>query len=412
MTSHADAPALAPPTAPSERSPGPDLARGGMLLLIALANVHTYLYAHEVGVRAYPAELGPADAAVTFLQLMLVDGRAYPMFALLFGYGLAQIVRRQTAAGADPTAVRRLLRRRGAWLLLFGLAHALLLYSGDILGTYGIVGLVLAGLVVAGSSRRLLVIAGVLAVPVLLGGSAQALPLPEGTTAMLASVGADGVATAAAFRLAEWLFITPFMALTVTSAVLVGVWAARARLLDDERHTRRLGVGAAAGLCVAAAGGLPLALMAVGAWPDPSLLVLLAAGALHLVSGYAGGVGYVCLAVWLSRRLRAHGSAPGAAPTAPVPRALVATGQRSLTCYLAQSVVFVALLPAWAGGLGDDLGVAAASAVAVLTWGGTVVAADAMARRGLRGPFEVLLRRLTYRSAAVPARTSAAPDRT
>jgi uncharacterized membrane protein YeiB len=76
--------------------------------------------------------------------------------------------------------------------------------------------------------------------------------------------------------------------------------------------------------------------------------------------------------------------------------ALVATGQRSLTCYLAQSVVFVAVLAAYGGGLGDDLGVAQVSVVALLTWLGTVLLAAALAAAGRRGPFEALLRRLTY----------------
>jgi uncharacterized protein len=402
MASRADLAAAAPPTAPAERSPGLDLARGGMLLLIALANVHTYLFAHPVGVRGYPApdELGLADRVVTFLQLMLVDGRAYPMFALLYGYGLAQIVRRQSAAGAGAPVLRRLLRRRSGWLLLLGLGHAGLLYSGDILGTYGLVGLAVAGLVVAGGDRRLLVVAGLFLVPLLLGGAVQALPLPDGTTAMLFSVGADDPAAAAMARLAEWVFLTTFMVLAVLSAVLLGVWAARGRLLEDGgRGTRLAGRTAVAGLATAALGGLPLAVLAVGGWPGIPLGVRLGAGALHAVSGYAGGVGYVCLAVWLARRL--HGRA-GAARSAGgrLGAALVATGQRSLSCYLAQSVVFVALLPAYGGGLGADIGVATASALAVLTWAATVLGAAALARAGRRGPFEVLLRRLTYGSAA------------
>jgi uncharacterized membrane protein YeiB len=65
--------------------------------------------------------------------------------------------------------------------------------------------------------------------------------------------------------------------------------------------------------------------------------------------------------------------------------------------YLAQSVVFVALFAAWAGGLGDDLGSAAVAGIAVLTWAATVAAAVLLERRGARGPAEVLLRRLTYR---------------
>ena len=76
--------------------------------------------------------------------------------------------------------------------------------------------------------------------------------------------------------------------------------------------------------------------------------------------------------------------------------ALAACGQRSLTCYLLQSVVFVAVLAAYGGGLGDRLGVAVTALLAVVTWAATVLIAEAMRRRGLRGPAEVVLRRLTY----------------
>jgi uncharacterized membrane protein YeiB len=71
-------------------------------------------------------------------------------------------------------------------------------------------------------------------------------------------------------------------------------------------------------------------------------------------------------------------------------------------------VVFVALLASYGGGLGDDLGVGQVTGAALLTWLGTVLLAVGLARAGLRGPFEVLLRRLTYGSAR-PALTTQGP---
>ena len=72
------------------RALAPDVARGAMLLLIALANVHLYLYDRPLGVRLYPAGLIGADRVIAGLQLALVDGRAYPLFGVLFGYGIGQ----------------------------------------------------------------------------------------------------------------------------------------------------------------------------------------------------------------------------------------------------------------------------------------------------------------------------------
>lgn len=379
------------PTALSARAVGPDLARGAMLLLIALANAHVYLHGHEVGIRGYPRDLGRADAAVTWVLMSAVDGRAYPFFGLLFGYGLVQLVRRLERAGGEPAAARAVLRRRGRWLLLFGLAHALLLFSGDILGTYGLLGMLLAGAVVASPDRRLLVAAGLWALPALLLAAAQGIPLPPGTTSFLFSTATDDVLAAAGFRLVEWVGLTAFMVLSVALMVLVGAWAARRRLLDEpEQHTRLLRTGAAVGLGIGVLGAQPFALMASQAWSDPSVPASVLAAVLHTFSGYAAGIGYACVGGLVATRLRGR--------RGPVSSALVATGQRSLTCYLAQSVVFVAVLAAYGGGLGDDLGVAQVAVVAVLTWLATVGLAVVLARADRRGPFEVLLRRLTYRS--------------
>ena len=74
---------------------------------------------------------------VTVLQLTLVDGRAYPLFGLLFGYGMGQLAARRAAVGCEPQAVIRLVRRRGLWLVVIGVAHVVLLWAGDIVAAYG-----------------------------------------------------------------------------------------------------------------------------------------------------------------------------------------------------------------------------------------------------------------------------------
>jgi hypothetical protein len=73
-----DEPRPSAPTRLSERALAPDLARGVMLLLIALANAPAYLFDHPAGSRGYP---DPVSQLVTLLQMLLVDTRAYPLFA-------------------------------------------------------------------------------------------------------------------------------------------------------------------------------------------------------------------------------------------------------------------------------------------------------------------------------------------
>jgi len=374
-----------------DRVAAPDLARGAMLLLIALANVVTWTHGHPAGLRGYPPDPRGADQVVTIAQLVLVDGRAYPLFALLFGYGVVQLARRRAAVGLPAAAVVRLVRRRGWWLLLIGAAHGVLLYPGDVVGAYGLVAVLLAGaLVHAARDRALLVVVGSGAALVTLFGATVAFTADPATAAAIPSMAVADPLAAFAARAVEYLGSGLVgSVLGVFGAVALGTWAARRGLLDDPRAHRPLLVRLAAiGLGLAVLGGLPLALIAGGVWAAP-FGATAAAGALHAATGYAGGLGYAALFGLLA--LGRAGHDPGV-----VARAVRACGQRSLSCYLAQSVAFAALLPAWTLGLGAVLGPGAAALLAVAVWLVILVVAAASDRLGVRGPAETLLRRLTY----------------
>ena len=75
--------------------PAPDIARGFMLLLIALANVPSWL-----GLLPMKAP-SSADDIWVCVRAALIDQRSYPLFALLFGFGLATMAHRRI-----ETAVR------------------------------------------------------------------------------------------------------------------------------------------------------------------------------------------------------------------------------------------------------------------------------------------------------------------
>lgn len=364
-------------TPAAERALAPDLARGTMLLLIALANVHRYVF----GLR--PGEAGLPDRVVTVVETLLVDGRAYPLFGLLFGYGVVQLARRR-----DGDSAVALTRRRGRWLVAIGMAHGLLLWSGDIVGAYGLLAVVLAGTLVRGSEAALFTVAvGGL---VLVGAMSSAVPaVPGSAPASFVSITLPGPGEALAARAGEWALSGLLgQVLGVTGAVAIGVLAARARLLDEpERHRTLLVRTAVAGLAAAVLGGLPQAVFLVGAW-TPSAEVAAVSGAVHALAGYGGAAGYAALAGLFATRA-------GRRPS-PAAGALRAAGQRSLSCYLAQSVVFVALFPAWTLGLGAASPLWAAALVGIGTWLLTVLLAVASARSGRRGPAEAVLRRLTY----------------
>ncbi|MFC7528926.1 DUF418 domain-containing protein [Actinoplanes sp. GCM10030250] len=405
------------------RSLAPDLARGAMLLLIALAHAHMYLYGHPTGFRGYDLTGGPIDRVVAGLQVLLVDARALPMFAALFGYGLVQLANRQLAAGAGWPDVRRLLRRRSLWLIAFGFAHALLLFFGDILVTYGLLALILVGMVRA-RDRVLLWVAGLW---ILVFAALAMLPawaiITEGSPPLPTSV--ESPVEAVGQRLAVWAGLGPMLALDIVTPFLLGIWAARRRLLDEPgRHRALLARVAAAGLAITILGGAPLALIDSGVWTDWTTGAALLAYSVHSVTGIAGGLAYAAMADLLAHRAadtpgrvttppaagrvttplaaRPVITPPAARPVStapaagPVTTALAACGQRSLTCYLLQSVIFVAFFAPFTLGLGGRLGDAGASALALGTWLTTVLLADLMRRAGWRGPAEQLLRRLTY----------------
>jgi uncharacterized membrane protein YeiB len=369
------------------RALAPDLARGGMLLLIALANVHTYLYAQGAGVRAYPAGLDPLDQAVTLVQMLFVDGRAYPLFALLFGYGVTQLAWRRAQVGLPALAVTRVVRRRGLVMVGIGALHGILLFSGDIVGAYGLVALALAAVLVTGTDRGLLVIAvtgiGFATLLSLISG----LPLPEEVVDARSVAVADPLG-ALALRTVEWTLQGLLLqALVVYGMVALGAWAARRRLLDDPAaHRMLLTRVAVAGITAAVLLGLPFALATAELWPGQGVGLLVVGAGLHTLGGFAGGAGYAAAFGLLALRA-----------TGPLTWALVACGRRSLSCYLAQSVAFVVLLPAWTLGLGARASVAQAALLAVGTWLVVLAVAVGSERAGIRGPAETLLRRLTYR---------------
>ncbi|GAB2494805.1 DUF418 domain-containing protein [Nocardiopsis aegyptia] len=407
------------PVGRGERALAPDLARGFMLLFIAIANSTWYLWAQPMtGGNAHPDPEGPLDAVSQFITVVMVDSRSYPMFAFLFGYGMVQLAARQEAAGSDPRAVDALLRRRNLWLLIFGFWHALLLWMGDVLGAYGLAGLVLCWLFFRRRDTTLLVWSGVLVGLMALMSAASVLAIafapPGGESGgldldfMSASIADPSLVAAAVSRVTVWPMVVVgqgLLGLTVPAAILLGFWAARRRILEEPgRHLRLLRAVAVAGLATGWIGGLPEALAQVGVWElDEARATLLAMP--HTITGLAGGLGYVALIALVAHRIQSRDREPGAVLTA-----LTATGKRSLTSYLGQSVLCAPILAAWGLGLGAHLTSWSMALYAVGVWLATVAAAYAMERADRRGPAEVLLRRMSYqRTTAAPAAAGTPP---
>ncbi|MGO1975264.1 MAG: DUF418 domain-containing protein, partial [Propionibacteriaceae bacterium] len=259
------------PTPVSARVLAPDLARGMMLLLIALAHAPWFLYASRVGLSPmHPADGNLADRLAQVLTIMVVDGRTHTMFGLLFAYGIGQLYARQSARGTSEKTVRGILRRRHGWMLIFGFVHAALLWQGDILGTYGLIGLIMMPLFFRRSDRTLVVWIVVLLV---IGGAitllsmVAALPAGEGGALAAAmqrtSLAETDYLVALQARIAQWLFglVSGVGTLALPTVFLVGILAARHRILEEpERHLPLLRCVAGVGISLGWAVGLAQAL--------------------------------------------------------------------------------------------------------------------------------------------------------
>lgn len=399
-----------PKTHEHSRLLAPDLARGVMLLLIAIANVSVFLWGQPTnGISSHPTDGSTMDRVLAALTIVFVDARIYPMFAFLFGYGMLQFTMHRLDRGIPFPTVSRMLMRRHLWLIVFGAVHALLLFAGDVLGAYGLTGLAVAAILLRASERTMrallwtlgsvvaaMLVLGAVALVILsailpgdfLSSGAGAMDVPAWTTADLMA-GIESWWWAALARLGLWILSTPGSVLTlvVPLCVMLGGYAGRHRWLEfGTRQRVKLGTVAPVGITAGVISGIPGALAHLGVL-DQGDLALTGWAVLAQLGGIAAGVGYAALFALIALRVR-H--------TSLIMRWIAAVGQRSLSFYLLQSLVFAPLFSAWAFGLGSRVGTSEAFAVAVGVWVVSVAIAGVLDRSGKRGPAEVILRTLTY----------------
>ena len=170
---------------------------------------------------------------MTWAIATFVDGRAFPMFGLLFGYGVAHIVARQTGTAWQT---RFLLWRRSLVLVVLGFLDAMLLYVGDILAAYGVL-LFFGVWAIRWKDRWLLVVAGLFFL-------LTALP-SAGSMAISADPPDPSMLPLDLWsQLADRVVVQPFIALLgpigFVCPFLVGLWAGRRRLLEQPARHRIL----------------------------------------------------------------------------------------------------------------------------------------------------------------------------
>lgn len=131
------------PTIGKNRVESIDAMRGFALLGIFIANM---LLFHTPLLYIDPfTYFNSASDVVTFKWLdIFIEGSFYPIFAMLFGYGIN--MQYEKAKAAD-LSFAPMMARRLTLLAIFGLIHGILIWSGDVLFPYAMMGLVMIALV-------------------------------------------------------------------------------------------------------------------------------------------------------------------------------------------------------------------------------------------------------------------------
>lgn len=381
------------PLVTAERIALIDALRGFALFGILVVNMEAFRAPEMAG----RADVALPDLLATWLIAFGFQTKFYVLFSFLFGYGLSVQLTRAAAHGVAlvPRYARRLLG-----LLLLGLAHAALLYVGDILVAYAILGAVLLRLRDAGDRALLRTAAGLVAATVLLvtltgvaiavagPGVAEAAD-PAGTSRALAATrGAPPEVIAARLRaypgtLAFALF---GQGPTALAMFLIGLWAGRRRLLERvDEHLPLLRRVRALGFAVGVPGALVWATYFARNGFDFGAPFLFAAAvdfatAPFLTAGYAATLTLLYRAARWRARL------------AP----LIPPGRLALSNYLLQSAAGAFLFTGYGFGLFGRVGAAVGLALSVAIYAAQLPLSAWWLRRFAFGPAEWLLRSLTY----------------
>ncbi len=374
----------AAPTSLEERSAALDGVRGlalfGVLLVNDLTIFRTSIFSQFLPEGAPPG-FGPLDAPLSTLVTIFVDFKAFGVFSLLFGVGLGAQQERAQLAGRSflPLALRRL-----SFLLVLGLVHLFLIWNGDILTLYALMGVIAALLVRLPTPWLLLSAALTFALhlyPLPLPPPFPGMPELRAHVMSATHVYADGgFRDVLAFRVSEVRAIVPLLmwaAPRTLSLMLAGACAWRLRLFTrDVKGARAIAI--------------TIALLTVG-------LGLTLATRAHRLTGVSSGIAQDACSVLLAlgyvgTLLLLHATKTGAriiALAAPV-------GRTALTSYLTQSVVLGFLFYGYGLGMFGRTTITTATLLAIILYLAQIMLARAWLSRFRFGPVEWAWRSFTY----------------
>jgi uncharacterized protein len=392
-----------------ERIAALDVLRGFALFGVLVVNLHFWFRTtparYDLALHPWPSLLDRAtdDAVGLFFSNKFIS-----LFSLLFGVGLAMQRERALAHGRAfwPFALRRL-----GMLACIGGLHVLLLWMGDILIAYALLGLLLLPLL--GVKTRTLVICTsvLMSLPLIvtsIGLAVSTTTLQAPTADTLAQTLKSIEQSVHVYRHGTWIEISRYrlqeyrdlvpllarMSVLMLAAFVVGVLGYRQGcfMAASERRCRLQWLatfGSSVGLTLGAAA---LLVQTAPTLEPTALSVLVDAlqppAALLQAAGYAAAIRLLLD--------RPHWHARLSAIFAPL-------GRMALSNYLAQSILCGALFYSWGFGLYDKLSPSQGVMVGCAIYVVQVLGSRCWLAHFAQGPVEWLWRRTSYVRTAYPS---------
>ena len=381
-----------------------DALRGFALLGICLANYPEFsLYSF---LEAYPKEMFPTaaiDYVTQYFLYIFIDGKFYTIFSLLFGIGFSIILENNRKRGANGTLI---FYRRMFFLLLIGFAHLILIWSGDILMLYALVGMTLP-LFLRCKDKTLLVWAGIfLLVPVIIDyicqftGISAASRIEEWQWRLCDRFGitqenfaywlhdANSYSDMSKFLVMGaverlWEFVDGNRYFKVLGLFLIGFWLGRnrmfARLDEFQSLLKKISLW---GICL----GLPLS--AIYAWSamNGKPFGFGTHSLFYFISVYLTSFGYIALFSLLYLRNN----------EGMLWNTLKYPGRMALTCYIGQSALGVLIFYGVGLGIGAETGLIYGELIAICVFVFEIIFCRLWLQTFKFGPLEWIWRCLTY----------------
>ena len=388
-----------------------DIVRGIAVMGILAMNIVAFamIPAAYINPMAYGTE-GAADLASWAVSFVFVDGKMRGLFSFLFGASMLLVIQLAAKSGDSP---RRVTFRRQLWLLFFGMLHYFLIWYGDILVGYALVGMVAwffrnkdprslirwgIGLLVV----QLLIIGGVAFSIHSLAAAMAANPSPDVTAQWAEMTREIAVPTAAILREDMALYLGPWSGIVehqVTEKALMPVvftfmfgWETLAYMLfgmaalrsgflsggwDNARYRKTALVCLASSIAVYV--GLAALVYADG-FSVPGLFTYAFAASVPFRPIMV--IGYAALIILLTR------------PGGWLVDRIAAAGRAAFTNYLGASIIMTGLFYGWGLGWFGSLSRVELWIVVITMWVIMLAWSKAWLDRFAYGPFEWLWRSL------------------